>query len=89
MTDFTPKVPGYYWARWIECEPGTEDHDEFEARDFWSPVEVTMNTKNPQHPDHLRVFVLGFAGSQHLSFFEWGNRIRTPLLLRKNSRFGY
>lgn len=67
-----PSKAGYYWARWVECDPKTEDHDLFEARDFFMPVEVTQNHIDPKHPEHLRVFVLGFSGSQHLSFFEWG-----------------
>lgn len=74
MANNQPKKVGYYWARWIECEPDTEDHDIFEARDHYQPVEVTQDDPNTNLPfdQQFRVFVLGFAGSQNLNFFEWG-----------------
>lgn len=67
--------PGYYMARWIKSDPGTEDHDIFEPRTHFEPVEITLNSEAANDPQHLRVFVLGFAGSQDVRNFEFKSEI--------------
>lgn len=72
---FTGLTPGYYWALWHSCDEGTEDYEIFEAREHYAPVEVTQNAVSVDDPQHLRVFVLGFGGSQDIRNFVFGERI--------------
>ena len=69
---------GHYWARWHTCDPGTEDYEIFEPREHIEPVQVTVNSLAANHPQHLRVFVLGFAGSQDIRNFDFIKRIEEP-----------
>lgn len=68
--------PGYYLAVWHTCDEGTEDFAIFEPREHCAPVEVTENHRAANHPEHLRVFVLGFAGSQSLHNFDFVSEIK-------------
>ena len=86
MSTFKDITAGYYWARWHTCDPGTEDYDIFEPRKHYEPVEVTQNTRAANHPQHLRVFVLGFAGSQDVRNFEFGDRIGDWKTFKKGNK---
>jgi hypothetical protein len=75
MTELRDLKPGYYWALWLVCDEGTKDFEIFEPREWYEPVEVTQNARAANHPQHLRVFVLGFDGSQDIRNFTFGERI--------------
>lgn len=74
-----PKDPGYYWAMWLDADPGTREGEELTPRDKWEPVEVFDN--NGEGNNRLRVEVGGVERSQSIENFIWGDRIKPPLNL--------
>jgi hypothetical protein len=69
---------GFWWAKWIKADPGTDDNGEGCSGDKWEPVEVFANVVDPESPDDWRVSVMGVAKSQSAENFEWGTKIEMP-----------
>lgn len=80
----TPKKTGFYWARWINPAPGTDDNGECCMGDSaaWEPVEVVTNCLDHTSPDYLRGAVIGVSKSQSLDCFDWGDAINVPAAYR-------
>lgn len=72
-----PTRPGFYWAKWMIVD----DHlpDDLTAYKTWEPVEVYLRDmyEDADHPDELRVWMIGHAFSQSLDCFHWGNALLT------------
>ena len=66
-----PKTPGFYWAKWKICAPGTADEEDFKPLNKWEVVEVFENTIDETSSEHLLVAVTGVEKSQPLENFYW------------------
>lgn len=69
---------GYWWARWHTPDPATEDDGDGCFGDVWEPVQVFLNSIDPDSDESWRVFVPGVQRSQPLDAFEWGDPIPKP-----------
>lgn len=67
----SPEQTGFFWARWIRCEPGTRDGILLPIDNSWIVVQVFENA-NPGCVDHLLALVPGVEIGQSLRNFEWG-----------------
>lgn len=83
-----PTKPGFYWAKWIKADPGTDTcskcgHEwscwetEIVGQE-WEPTEVVENCINENHPEYLKAQVGGVSRWQSLENFEWGPAIEIP-----------
>jgi len=75
-----PTKPGFYWAKWKICNPGTADEESFRPCDHWEVVQVFENSLDEKAEDHLMVFVSGVQKAQSLENFFWGQEVIRALL---------
>jgi hypothetical protein len=97
MSEPVPTRPGFYWAKWLKADPGTDacgkcghEWSEWEKEivgERWGPVEVVVNCNNPKHPEYLMAQIGGVARWQSLGNFEWGPVIHQPEDLGEHCHF--
>ncbi len=77
-----PSKPGFYWARWLTCSPGTHEGDQLVPSRDWEVVEVWENfVGEPCEADACEKFgvsVPGVREAQWLENFQWGIEVKKP-----------
>jgi len=73
-----PKRAGFYWAKWLSADRGTEHGSTLTPSGDWDVVYVYENGFDPKETEFLRVLVVGVEQSQSLKNFEWGAGPLTP-----------
>lgn len=70
-----PSKPGFYWARWMTCSPGTHEGHELVPAPDWEVVEVWENHIGTDCEangfEKFGVSVTGVRESQWLDNFIW------------------